>query len=107
MLEVKMGMDGFTGNNSDSSSGRAEAQENEGDEGKVKQEAEPVAGTSKEGTFNNTIAKNSENEFQSSGKSAFSNSLFQMNSDKETRVYFKKLRTVLDKNSLNSLPGIN
>lgn len=68
MLEMKMGVDGFTGNNSDSSSGKAEGQDNEtGDDVKVKQETEPVAGTSKESTFNNTT-KSSENDFQSSGK---------------------------------------
>lgn len=65
MLEVKMGMDGFTGNNSDSSSGRHE-RDSEMEDVKVKEETEPVAGTSKEQSFNNTIAKSSENE--SSGK---------------------------------------
>ncbi|XP_076254894.1 zinc finger and BTB domain-containing protein ttk isoform X2 [Rhynchophorus ferrugineus] len=49
MLEVKMGMDGFTGNNSDGSTSK-EDEEN----GKVKDESdEPVAGTSQE-NFNNT-----------------------------------------------------
>lgn len=66
MLEVKMGMDGFTGNNSDSSSGKPEDRDNDGDGVKVK--PEPVAGTSKEQSFNNTISKNNENDFTSSGK---------------------------------------
>lgn len=56
MLEVKMGMDNFTGNNSDSSVGRGDI-----DEDKVKEE--PMAGTSKtEQTFNNT---KSTEDFQS------------------------------------------
>lgn len=61
MLEVKMGMDGFTGNNSDSSSGKPDDKDAEADGVK----AEPVAGTSKEQIFNN-VAKNAENEFASS-----------------------------------------
>lgn len=61
MLEVKMGMDNFAGNNSDSSTGRAD-QEDE----KVKEEGEPRAGTSKtEQSFSNS--KGAE-DFQSSGK---------------------------------------
>lgn len=66
MLEVKMGMDGFTGNNSDSSNGKPE-RDVEMDESKVKPE-EPVAGTSKEQTYNNSISKTSENDYQTSGK---------------------------------------
>jgi Cys2His2 zinc finger developmental/cell cycle regulator len=66
MLEVKMGMDGFTGNNSDCSTGKSDAKDNDLDDAKVKEENEPVAGTSKEQTFNN--AKNAD-DFQSSGKS--------------------------------------
>ncbi|KAK9727819.1 BTB/POZ domain [Popillia japonica] len=61
MLEVKMGMDGFTGNNSDSSSGKND-RENEIDDGNVKDDSEPVAGTSKEQNFNSSSAK-SENDF--------------------------------------------
>ncbi|KAB0797961.1 hypothetical protein PPYR_08954 [Photinus pyralis] len=64
MLEVKMGMDGFTGNNSDSSSGKPEDRDTDGD---VKIKSEPVPGTSKEPIFNNAVTKNSE-EFTSSGK---------------------------------------
>lgn len=65
MLEVKMGMDGFTGNNSDSSSGKAD-KDNEDD---VRIKEEPVAGTSKEQIQNNAIiAKNSENDYQASGE---------------------------------------
>jgi Cys2His2 zinc finger developmental/cell cycle regulator len=63
MLEVKMGMDGFTGNNSDCSTGKSDAKDNDLDDAKVKEENEPVAGTSKEQTFNN--AKNAD-DFQSS-----------------------------------------
>lgn len=65
MLEVKMGMDGFTGNHSDTSSGKPE-KENE-DEVRIKTE-EPVAGTSKEQAYNNAISKNSENDYQISGE---------------------------------------
>lgn len=65
MLEVKMGMDGFTGNNSDSSSGKPD-KDNE-DDVRIKPE-EPVAGTSKEQTYNNAISKNSENDYQTSGE---------------------------------------
>lgn len=61
MLEVKMGMDGFTGNNSDSSCGKPD-RDGETDDVKVKEESEPVAGTSKEQSFNNAIAKSNENE---------------------------------------------
>ncbi|KYB27548.1 tramtrack isoform X2 [Tribolium castaneum] len=67
MLEVKMGMDGFTGNNSDCSTGKSDAKENDLDDNntKAKEENEPVAGTSKEqNTFNDT--KNAD-DFQSSG----------------------------------------
>ncbi|KAJ3653543.1 hypothetical protein Zmor_012788 [Zophobas morio] len=64
MLEVKMGMDGFGGNDSDRSTGKSDAKENDLDDAKVKEESEPVAGTSKEQTFNN--AKNVD-DFQSSG----------------------------------------
>ncbi|XP_018579830.1 protein tramtrack, alpha isoform-like [Anoplophora glabripennis] len=49
MLEVKMGMDNFTGNNSDTSTGKPD-----NDDDKVKDDTEPVAGTSKEQTFNNS-----------------------------------------------------
>ncbi|KAJ8983127.1 hypothetical protein NQ317_014702 [Molorchus minor] len=49
MLEVKMGMDNFTGNNSDTSTGKPENEDE-----KSRDEDEPVAGTSKEGTFNNS-----------------------------------------------------
>ncbi|KAJ8918281.1 hypothetical protein NQ315_014151 [Exocentrus adspersus] len=49
MLEVKMGMDNFTGNNSDTSTGKPE-----NDDDKVKDDTEPVAGTSKEQSFNNS-----------------------------------------------------
>ncbi|XP_017786472.1 PREDICTED: protein tramtrack, beta isoform-like isoform X2 [Nicrophorus vespilloides] len=63
MLEVKMGMDGFTENNSDSSSGNKEKDE---EEDKSNQEtSEPVAGTSKE-TFNNAVVVKNENDFQAS-----------------------------------------
>lgn len=65
MLEVKMGMDGFTGNNSDSSSGKQE-RDSEVEDLKVKEESEPVAGTSKEQSFNNAITKSNEND--TSGK---------------------------------------
>lgn len=65
MLEVKMGMDGFTGNNSDCSTGKSDTKENDADDTKVKEENEPVASTSKEQTSNN--ANNAE-DFQSSGK---------------------------------------
>lgn len=45
MLEVKMGMDGFAGNNSDGSTSKDDE-----DIGKVKEEPdEPIAGTSQEG----------------------------------------------------------
>lgn len=64
MLEVNMGMDGFTGNNSDSSSGK---HENNIDDGNVKEESEPIAGTSKEQNFSNSSAK-SENDFPPDGK---------------------------------------
>lgn len=62
MLEVKMGMDNFTGNNSDSSTGKVD-----NDDDKIKiEEGEPMAGTSKaEQTFNNS---KSTDDFQSSGK---------------------------------------
>lgn len=60
MLEVKMGMDNFTGNNSDSSTGKGD-----NDDDKIKDEPEPIAGTSKEQFSSNS--KNSE-DFQSSGK---------------------------------------
>lgn len=66
MLEVKMGMDGFTGNNSDSSSGKND-RENDIDDANIKDENEPVAGTSKEQNFNNSSAK-SENDFPPAGK---------------------------------------
>nr|CAI5836457.1 unnamed protein product [Callosobruchus analis] len=49
MLEVKMGMDNFTGNNSDTSTGKMEI-----DEDRVKEEAGPVAGTSKEQVYSNS-----------------------------------------------------
>lgn len=62
MLEVKMGMDGFTGNNSDSSSGKLEDRDTDCD---VKIKSEPVPGTSKEPIFNNAVTKNAE-EFTSS-----------------------------------------
>lgn len=66
MLEVKMGMDGFTGNNSDSSCGKPEKDND--DEIRIKSE-EPIAGTSKEQIYNNAIIpKNSENDFQTSGE---------------------------------------
>ncbi|XP_022918793.1 protein tramtrack, alpha isoform isoform X2 [Onthophagus taurus] len=58
LLEVKMGMDGFTGNHSDSSSGKD--RDNDLDEN-CKDE-EPTAGTSKETSFSNSISK-SENDF--------------------------------------------
>lgn len=65
MLEVKMGMDNFTGNNSDSSTGKGDA-----DDDKLKDEEEPMAGTSKtEQAFNNN-SKNAD-DFHSSGKSIF------------------------------------
>lgn len=77
MMEMKMGVDGFAGNNSDSSSGRPEGQESE-EGGKVKQEvgAEPVAGSSKEGNSQateknpaSTPTKGTENDYLSAGKS--------------------------------------
>ncbi|VEN60848.1 unnamed protein product [Callosobruchus maculatus] len=49
MLEVKMGMDNFTGNNSDTSTGKMEI-----DEDRVKEEPGPVAGTSKEQIYSNS-----------------------------------------------------
>lgn len=66
MLEVKMGMDGFTGNNSDSSSGKPEDKENDSDN-KIK--GEPIAGTSKEQSNNNS--KNNDNDYASSGEFFF------------------------------------
>ncbi|KAF5275595.1 hypothetical protein FQA39_LY06707 [Lamprigera yunnana] len=70
MLEVKMGMDGFAGNNSDSSSGKPDDRDTDGD---VKVKSEPVAGTSKEQDFNNSISKNNENEFTSSDEQYYEN----------------------------------
>ncbi|CAH1970985.1 unnamed protein product [Acanthoscelides obtectus] len=49
MLEVKMGMDNFTGNNSDTSTGKMEI-----DEDRMKEEPGPVAGTSKEQMYANS-----------------------------------------------------
>nr|CAH7734682.1 unnamed protein product [Callosobruchus chinensis] len=49
MLEVKMGMDNFTGNNSDTSTGKMEI-----DEDRVKEESGPIAGTSKEQIYSNS-----------------------------------------------------
>lgn len=69
MLEVKMGMDGFGGNNSDgggSTGGKGEGKENDLDDAKVKDDQEPVAGTSKE-QFSSSNEKNAD-DFQSSGK---------------------------------------
>ncbi|XP_018334886.1 protein tramtrack, beta isoform [Agrilus planipennis] len=67
MLEVKMSMDGFSGHNSDSSSGKPDKEET--DEVKVKKESEPVAGTSKEQQgLNNSVPKNNDTEAQTSGK---------------------------------------
>lgn len=60
MLEVKMGMDNFTGNNSDTSTGKPD-----NDDDKVKDDTEPVAGTSKEQMFNNSKASD---DVHSSGK---------------------------------------
>lgn len=67
MLEVKMGMDGFGGNNSDSSCGKAEGSGSHDLEMDIKddQEKEPVAGTSKE-QFNH--GKGTDGEFQPAGK---------------------------------------
>ncbi|XP_025831606.1 protein tramtrack, alpha isoform-like isoform X3 [Agrilus planipennis] len=65
MLEVKMSMDGFSGHNSDSSSGKPDKEET--DEVKVKKESEPVAGTSKEQQgLNNSVPKNNDTEAQTS-----------------------------------------
>lgn len=68
MLEVKMGMDGFTGNHSDSSS---KDKEDETDSKIMRTDngSEPVAGTSK-GEYDNLNIK-SENDFQASGEFAF------------------------------------
>lgn len=66
MLEVKMGMDGFTGNNSDTSSGKNE-RENDTEDGNAKDENEPIAGTSKEQNFNSSSVK-MENDFPPAGK---------------------------------------
>lgn len=83
-----MGMDGFGGNNSDSSSGKPDGENDEGSGvtagSKVKEEAgEPVAGTSKDGwalksgnssdpAGNASTPKSSnENEYMSSGKCLF------------------------------------
>lgn len=83
-----MGMDGFGGNNSDSSSGKPDGENDEGSGvtagSKVKEEAgEPVAGTSKDGTAQqsgnssnpagnaSTPKSSNENEYMSSGKSLF------------------------------------
>lgn len=60
MLEVKMGMDNFTGNNSDSSTGKAGDEESD----KGKDESEPVAGTSQDEVYNNSKASD---DFHSSG----------------------------------------
>lgn len=65
-----MGMDGFAGNGSDSSNGGNKERDGEAEEAvRVKEETEPVAGTSKE-TFNNAATEKvgSENEFQTSGE---------------------------------------
>ncbi|KAL3282000.1 hypothetical protein HHI36_005203 [Cryptolaemus montrouzieri] len=61
-LEVKMGMDGFTGHNSDSSTGKTD-KENEYEDGRIKEETEPVAGTSKD--ENADGSKSPENDYQS------------------------------------------
>lgn len=54
MLEVKMGMDNFTGNNSDSSV----KNEMDMDDSKIKEESEPVAGSSNEHpAYNNKISE--------------------------------------------------
>lgn len=63
-LEVKMGMDGFAGNNSDSSSGKAD-RDNDYDDSKVKSETEPVAGTSKD---DRDVSKSPDNDYQSYGE---------------------------------------
>ncbi|KAK9869511.1 hypothetical protein WA026_003264 [Henosepilachna vigintioctopunctata] len=60
-LEVKMGMDGFAGNNSDSSTGKTD-KETDQDE-RTKDDVEPVAGTSKEEPFDGS--KSPENDYQS------------------------------------------
>ncbi|XP_022918794.1 protein tramtrack, beta isoform isoform X3 [Onthophagus taurus] len=68
LLEVKMGMDGFTGNHSDSSSGKD--RDNDLDEN-CKDE-EPTAGTSKETSFSNSISK-SENDFSPADEKSSNN----------------------------------
>lgn len=71
LLEVKMGMDGFTGHNSDSSN---EKQDNENDEDVKVKDEEPVAGTSHEKSSQNShvqIPKTIETDFNTSGKSSF------------------------------------
>lgn len=66
MLEVKMGMDGFTGNNSDSGADKVDGKDVDEEESKVKEEKEPVAGTSKEQNSNSVlIPKVIENDFNS------------------------------------------
>ncbi|XP_045469764.1 protein tramtrack, alpha isoform-like isoform X2 [Harmonia axyridis] len=61
-LEVKMGMDGFAENNSDSSSGKVE-KDNDYEDSKIKSEQEPVAGTSKDESRD--ASKSPENDYQS------------------------------------------
>ncbi|XP_044753006.1 protein tramtrack, beta isoform-like isoform X1 [Coccinella septempunctata] len=61
-LEVKMGMDGFGGNNSDSSSSKAD-KDNDYEDSKIKAEMEPVAGTSKDESRD--VSKSPENDYQS------------------------------------------
>lgn len=64
MLEVKMGMDNFA-ENSDCSNGKNDGRDEDDAKVKVKDEMEPVAGTSKESLYNST---NNSDDVQTSGK---------------------------------------
>lgn len=73
LLEVKMGMDGFAEHNSDSSTEKNDKENddevNVKSEVNVKDESEPVAGTSKENSTNSVqIPKTVENDFNASGE---------------------------------------
>lgn len=70
MLEVKMGMDNFA-ENSDCSNGKNDGKDEDDSKVKVKDEMEPVAGTSKESLYNNT---NNSDDVQNSGKLFYFNS---------------------------------
>ncbi|XP_056632565.1 protein tramtrack, beta isoform-like isoform X3 [Diorhabda sublineata] len=95
MLEVKMGMDNFAGNNSDTSVGK-----NEGDldEEKVKTEPEPVAGSSNDQSmYNNKLNE----DFHPSGEKATTTS-FNTNSSLEVNSSLQNDIDILYQDSLDS-----